>query len=380
MSIGIQDLVNYVTNSEFTSEQEGPLKHAADNCRQLLGELEKIVQKYSEFDPSPDNLKKRTSRTWRQMKLEPGDVRNLQDQIVSNSALINVFLESIGRYIIPRTMASLGIANQLLNRANQSSTATKQAVERKEVILDWLTPINYAPQQYDFLRRYVAGSGRWFLESEEYRLWVERSGQTLFCPGIAGAGKTILASIIIHDLMTRFSDDKEVGIAYFYLSYRRQEEQRVQDLFANLLKQLGQRQSILQAEITELYENHRQKRTFPPIVEIIAATRSILAHYSRVFVVVDAFDECQQPDGEYFLSTVSKLQQDSGLNLLVTSRFNAAIAARFKDCVKLEIRAKDEDVERYLNSRITRLPRFVLQNPRLQDEIKAEIIHGVEGM
>jgi hypothetical protein len=35
-------------------------------------------------------------------------------------------------------------------------------------ILDWLTPINYDPQQSDYLKRRQPGTGQWLLDSAEY--------------------------------------------------------------------------------------------------------------------------------------------------------------------------------------------------------------------
>jgi Ni2+-binding GTPase involved in maturation of urease and hydrogenase len=65
---------------------------------------------------------------------------------------------------------------------------------------------------------------------------VETDKQTLFCPGIPGAGKTILTSIVVENLLTRFKDEPSVKIAYVYCNFRSQDQQRVEDLLASLLK------------------------------------------------------------------------------------------------------------------------------------------------
>lgn len=46
----------------------------------------------------------------------------------------------------------------------------------------------------------------------------------------------------------------------------------------------------------------------------------------------------------------------------------------------MEIRANDEDVQKYLDGHISRLPSCVLRNPALQEKIKTEIIKAVDGM
>jgi hypothetical protein len=83
----------------------------------------------------------------------------------------------------------------------------RQLDQEHHAILDWLTPIDYASQQNDYLTRRQPGTGQWLLDSAEYQIWVPTSQQTLFCPGIPGAGKTILTSIVIDHLSTRFQND-----------------------------------------------------------------------------------------------------------------------------------------------------------------------------
>jgi hypothetical protein len=77
---------------------------------------------------------------------------------------------------------------------------SRETAETRKAIFDWLTPIDYSPQQNDFINRRQAGTGQWLLDSAEFLGWTETSKQTLFCPGLPGAGKTILTSIVIEEL------------------------------------------------------------------------------------------------------------------------------------------------------------------------------------
>ena len=52
----------------------------------------------------------------------------------------------------------------------------------------------------------------------------------------------------------------------------------------------------------------------------------------------------------------------------------------FEGSVSLEIRATNEDVQRYLDGHISQLPSFVKRNPDLQGKIKIEIARTVDGM
>ena len=81
-------------------------------------------------------------------------------------------------------------------------------------LLIWLSPVDYRKQQGDFFNTYQEGTGQWFLESSEFQRWLNEDSKTLFCPGIPGAGKTIMSSIIVNYLYSKFDGDENVGIAY----------------------------------------------------------------------------------------------------------------------------------------------------------------------
>jgi hypothetical protein len=104
--------------------------------------------------------------------------------------------------------------------------------------------------------------------------------------------------------------------------------------------------------------------------------------YSQVFIVVDALDECQTSNGcrTKFLTEIFALQAKTGANIFATSRYISNIKKEFDGSTLLEIRASEEDVRRYLDGYVHRLPGFVTRSPELQEEIKAAIVKAVDGM
>jgi hypothetical protein len=310
-----------------------------------------------------------------------------QCQTLNNMLSIDVALLGVTTY---KELRDVRKEQQEWRQADiDTSTAIRRGVEQTnrwqenqdcQAILNWLTPIDYAPQQSDFLSRREAGTGQWLLDSAEFQAWLNTDNQTLYCPGIPGAGKTILTSVVIEKLITQFSNDPTIGIAYIYCNFRRQDEQKITDSLASLLKQLAMCQPALPDSIKDLHDRCKTRISSPD--EILRVLQVIASACSGVFIIVDALDECQVSDGcrSRFISNISTLQAKTGAKLFATSRPIMDIEREFKGCLSREILATNEDVQIYLENRMSQLPSFVRRNPDLQDQIKLGIIRAVEGM
>ncbi|KAG4282092.1 hypothetical protein FPRO06_10995 [Fusarium proliferatum] len=275
-----------------------------------------------------------------------------------------------------------GIQNQLLATTGKVNTINdyNQSRENKD-ILQWLTPANYSLLQSDNIARRQPGTGQWFINSPEFCHWRDSPAQTLFCPGIPGAGKTILTSIVIDSLEALFSNDKTVGIAYVYCNFQRQNDQTAKELLASLLKQLLQSLPAMPDSVKPLYEQHRTKGSPPSLGDVSSNLLSTAKLFSRVFIIIDALDECRATDGTRtkFLEEIFKLQLHSKANVFATSRPIPEVKDQFQTSITLEVRATDADVERFLRGHMPQMPGF-FRREGLEELVIGEIIRSVEGM
>ncbi|KAK7415745.1 hypothetical protein QQX98_005658 [Neonectria punicea] len=199
--------------------------------------------------------------------------------------------------------------------------------------LDRLSDIPHCSHQSDVFDRREPKTGQWLLDSPEYEAWLGGCKTTLFCKGIPGTGKTILASIAIDHLQKRRTRD--VGIAYIYCGLIPQTEQTAKALIASLVKQLADGPSPLP-----------ERRLLLEIINL-----------------------------------QSKSESKSGVSIFATSRDLPEIAAYFEDTITLDIRAHDDDMRRYLDGKVSEMTSFaVRRNAALQEEIKKEIAASVDGM
>jgi len=255
--------------------------------------------------------------------------------------------------------------------------------QEHRTILNWLTSTDYAPQQSDFIARRQEGTGQWFLESNEFQQWLNTSEQTLFCPGIPGAGKTVILSIVVDHLNAKFEKDTGVGVAYIYCSYQLQQNQKPEDLLSNLLKQLARKKPVMPTDVKNLDECHRTKGTRPSWKDIVNVLRSTIQLYSRVFIIIDALDEYHVSNEELnkLLSEVFRLQAQTHVNLFATSRFVSGITSQFEGCTLKEIRAQDHDILSYVNGLIPQLLRSqISKHPQIQEAIRRDIVQNIDGM
>lgn len=154
------------------------------------------------------------------------------------------------------------------------------------------------------------------------------------------------------------------------------------NLLASLFTQLSQARNSLSNDAKELYHDHLDYGTRPKLSEISALLQSEITRFSKIFVILDALDECSgEGPRTSFFSELQCLQPK--VNLLVTSRFFDTIARKFEGKRQLEVVASDQDVRKYVSGRISRedrLLRHIQKDAALLEHITETIVQNAESM
>jgi hypothetical protein len=111
-------------------------------CRNVLDELQRILDKNSELSSESGGVGKRIKRVWKRLNWKPGDIDELRSRISTNIGFLSAF-------------------NGRLTRDNVVKLVRYQEDQGRQTVLDWLTPIDYAAQQSDLISRRQAGTGQW---------------------------------------------------------------------------------------------------------------------------------------------------------------------------------------------------------------------------
>ncbi|CAN9210682.1 unnamed protein product [Alternaria alternata] len=250
---------------------------------------------------------------------------------------------------------------------------------KHRTLLDWISASDFPSQQSDIIQRRQEGTAQWFLNAPELAHWLRETKATLFCPGIPGAGKTMIAATAIDHVLNTIQKGLH-GVAYVYCNYKAQEEQGVSNLLAAILKQLVRGRLSTVVHVEQLHQKHANRGTKPSLDEICSVLRDVLAHYPTVYLVIDALDECQEDTRRLVLAKLRDLQTARDVRLMATSRFIPDIEDAFREAPRLEVRASREDIKRFVDGQTDRLPSCIRRNTKLQKKVQEQITNAVDGM
>ncbi|KAJ5424569.1 hypothetical protein N7445_010542 [Penicillium cf. griseofulvum] len=263
-------------------------------------------------------------------------------------------------------------------------THLRHQEDQNERIFLWFATLSFHEQHVAILESVQAGTGAWFIKHETLQNWLEGKISMIWCPGIPGAGKTRLMSIVINTLEHEKTSNNTLH-TYIYCNYGRRKEQTYTALLSSLLLQVLQfsTSETVPPEVLSLYNSHKKYGTRPTSKELIDLLAKLTSPYETLFVVMDALDECTESEEETlrFLSTLRSV--GSNVKILCSSRFSTTFEAYFASAEKIEIFARDEDIELFLNSEISRHPRLskhVRADPDLRNDIIAFITGECQGM
>ncbi|KAF3058825.1 Ankyrin repeat domain-containing protein 50 [Trichoderma lentiforme] len=216
----------------------------------------------------------------------------------------------------------------------------------------------------------LEGTGLWLINHAHFRRWLigERIANTLFCPGEPGSGKTILTSLAIDEVQKWQENNRSsnIGLAYFYFSYRRPIPMR--NVVLALLHQLYLQSLSPVDELTAL-EILAAKSEHIPFASVVSVLLTVSRQFSKVYIILDALDECApgyKPDLLHLLKSI----KDSPARLLASSRPHQTFGV-LEVGPKIEILPPKGDIEHYARTKLQHTPLFAGDDELLDEVISA---------
>ncbi|KAL9581392.1 MAG: hypothetical protein Q9212_003923 [Teloschistes hypoglaucus] len=377
-------VVNYVKD----------IKHASSEGRQLLLEvrstsgivllLRELANETSPTDPwsaSLENLSELLEQYERMLK---GIAHTLESSLRKRDVLkwpfekktLSETLANMERYKTAFLLALQNVQNEVSysikcsiedTRADVRGLRESQLAKEAEETLQWVSSLDFKLIQNDTLRRRHADTGNWILKEQYFTAWVNGESNTLCCEGIPGAGKTIMAAIVVDHLKrqpylgfdTKRATGSSIGlpnssITCIYCNYKERSTQTAENLVGSVVKQLAEYYpKTLFPMVSELYQARKIAHERLSLADCVSLLGSMLQCFRQNYIVVDALDECAADVKDELMNSLESLQPACGLKIMVTLRPDTTIVSLDPAATKfLEIRAQDADIRKYLTARI----------------------------
>jgi adenylate kinase family enzyme len=182
---------------------------------------------------------------------------------------------------------------------------------RRLFMQDWLDAPNMAAQQEkgQLTREAQPRSGQWLLSRDKVKAWLDPAMSVAAClwiHGIPGAGKTVLASLLIDSCKTV----PHVRTIYFYCRHGNQQSDNFISMARSLLHQLSHLESSI---IDILHDMAVKKETcFRTKKDTEELLQLCLDAAGTLYIVIDGLDECAEPEQKAIARWLRKYADDSG--------------------------------------------------------------------
>jgi hypothetical protein len=244
-------------------------------------------------------------------------------------------------------------------------------------VQEWLAPTDLQSKLLASLKLRTAGTGKWYLQSDQYGEWKAGRILSTWLHGSAGSGKTILSAGIIEDMQGSCERDPAKSLAFFFFDFNDVEKQDPVNMVKSLLSQFLNRCDRVPDTVRSLHATCENGRREASQQQLLQALRGTLELLPAPFVVLDALDECSNWDGLFdILHEMQSWGRDT-LRILLTSRKEVDIEEALEDVVGpdgwtcLESRLVDKDIRTYVQERLAKDKSF--KRWQRDSEIKKEI-------
>ncbi|KAF8457906.1 hypothetical protein BDZ91DRAFT_852248 [Kalaharituber pfeilii] len=267
---------------------------------------------------------------------------------------------------------------------------------RKVEITNWLAAADTRVDQESFeeLRHEYPGTGSWILKDERIKRWLDASKITdteLWLFGVPGAGKTVLASVIIEELekirrsALSSTGDVVAAIAYFYCRYRTDNKDNFNAVGRGILSHLIKHNEEIMPLIWEKLADSGEM-TLKSSKLLIELLEVAIKDSKLSYIVIDGLDECDKTERKKIVSTLRSIaesinQQTPGtVHLLFISTAEGDIKRQLSDFVKVQLKPHDADLQRFIEMWGIKIQkRFKLPDKDI-DHLKAKVLKRSQGM
>ena len=358
------------------------------SCLQTVDKVKRILDRF-ESSSEPHAMKTMKRLKW---PFSGTEVKDLCKEIEGHKTTLSLALTADGLSSLLQTLSRQndlqsginGIESEL-KRKREVETRVTMTKERRKV-LAWIQP--HDPHQNHEMNATLSypETGRWFIESDEFKSWLRCPGARLWCYGIPGAGKTVLTSSIIQEAIKQSGPN--AAVAFFYCDYKDIATQEPRNILGSLACQLALQDEVVFEMLRAFYEKHNpadRQSVKVSLEDLRGLVVRMASNFNNAMIVVDALDECgiQSKFVTRLLSDLHSSDEVSSIKTLFLSRDEEEIREILDGYEEVSIAARSSDLRLFVGAQIDlriRNRELRIKDESLKQDIMERLVEGADGM
>ncbi|KAL4907789.1 hypothetical protein BDW74DRAFT_112644 [Aspergillus multicolor] len=276
---------------------------------------------------------------------------------------VTKLVEEIGRHKETMTLALSADSMKTMVKVLSKQQELAGSIEQLHNIQTRIVVDKYRQDVLDFFMRYNPQpnlktnlqlrhplTGLWLTDGDEFQTWLHTPNGRLWLSGIPGAGKTVLAGLMIEECLKKTLHGCR-ACCFFFCDYQEPQTRDPIDILSSLTSQLA-RQSDDAFEILAAYYAtlHLQKglTSTPELACLLDTLTDMSAVFDQVLIVVDGLDECG-PESSVTEDLFSLVHGAPTISLALLSRPFHDIRLILQETFNhIEIAAQSGDIQLYV--------------------------------
>ena len=231
----------------------------------------------------------------------------------------------------------------------------------------------------------IPGSCEWLLRQDEFQRWIVDDDKlhVLWLLGAPGIGKTMVSSYVVEALQEKKEEASSAIFVFYFCNDRNDNRRTTPAIVRGLLVQLLREQPGLFQAIEDDYKKLGKSIAENLSALFVALCRLLRRTETRIYILVDALDECEGSSRHDFFTFIEDLDPDMRVSILITSRPEVDVedaAGDMTDILRIDSAKVKDDLSSFINIRVDDLAKKKKRFPsKLIDDIRSVLLQQAGG-